>query len=279
MNERKMYEFSNDEEYTKQITELLTTKNTLFDEQKQLIKDLLNEINNIEKDTTLSQDIKDENISSLKKTINHKKNYFNELILNIDERMKNYKKDYETFVNDKKGYTWDTDNIITINKWKTECEKNQFVYSNTLDVLLSKSKKIKIIMIVLTALQSFIAISDLGINNDASQNLIWTIKILTSVISTTTFILTQYLTLQKYDDDIKNITDYLTHLGLFLKQITLVINIKNELRPDGNKYITENEKTFLDIQSKCPVLSPQIYQKYLVEYENFIKTNKKKIEL
>jgi len=274
-----MYDFSNDNDYTKKLTELLTSKNTLLDEQKQLIKDLLIEINNAEKDTTLAQDVKDENINIIKTTLNHKKKYFDELILNIDEQIKNYKKDYEAFINDKKGYTWDNDNIITIHKWKSECHKNQYVYSTTLNVLLKKSKKIKILMIILTALQSFIAISDLGINNDASQNLIWTIKILTSIISTLSFILTQYLTLQKYDDDIKNIADYLTHLELFLKQITLIINVKNELRPDGDKYITDNEKIYLDIQSKCPVISIELYQKYLSNYDKYLEENKKKIEL
>jgi len=141
---------------------------------------------------------------------------------------------------------------------------------------MKKSKNIKLIMIILTAIQSLIAISNLGINNNVSESIIWTIKVLTSIISTVSFILTQYLTLQKYDDDIKNITDYLIHLKLFLKEITIISNIKNELRPNGDKYITDSEKTYLDIQSKSPSISSKIYQDNLQLFEKFMKENKNK---
>ena len=271
-----MYNFDSDEEYNKKTKELYLTKNNLLDEEKQIIKDYHSEINVIIQDVKIPQNIKDENIKEIKIMIQHKKKYYNELIENIEEQIKNYKKDYEIYVNDKKGYTWDTDNNITIQKWKLECDRNHFIYSNILEILMKKSKNIKLIMIILTAIQSLIAISNLGINNNVSESIIWTIKVLTSIISTVSFILTQYLTLQKYDDDIKNITDYLIHLKLFLKEITIISNIKNELRPNGDKYITDSEKTYLDIQSKSPSISPQIYQNNLQLFEKFMKENKNK---
>ena len=276
MSERKMYNFDSDEEYNKKTKELYLTKNNLLDEEKQIIKDYHSEINVIIQDVKIPQNIKDENIKEIKIMIQHKKKYYNELIENIEEQIKNYKKDYEIYVNDKKGYTWDTDNNITIQKWKLECDRNHFIYSNILEILMKKSKNIKLIMIILTAIQSLIAISNLGINNNVSDSIIWTIKVLTSVISTVSFILTQYLTLQKYDDDIKNITDYLIHLKLFLKEITIISNIKNELRPNGDKYITDSEKTYLDIQSKSPSISSKIYQDNLQLFEKFMKENKNK---
>ena len=276
MSERKMYNFDSDEEYNKKTKELYLTKNNLLDEEKQIIKDYHSEINVIIQDVKIPQNIKDENIKEIKIMIQHKKKYYNELIENIEEQIKNYKKDYEIYVNEKKGYTWDTDNNITIQKWKLECDRNHFIYSNILEILMKKSKNIKLIMIILTAIQSLIAISNLGINNNVSESIIWTIKVLTSIISTVSFILTQYLTLQKYDDDIKNITDYLIHLKLFLKEITIISNIKNELRPNGDKYITDSEKTYLDIQSKSPSISSKIYQDNLQLFEKFMKENKNK---
>jgi hypothetical protein len=279
MNEKKLYDFNSDDEYNKKTKELYLTKNSLLDEEKQVIKDYQCEINLLIQDTSIPQNIKDENIKEIKSIMSHKKTYYNELMANIEEQIKNYKKDYEIYVNEKKGYTWDTDNNETIKKWKVECDRNHFIYSNILDVLMKKSKQIKLVMIILTAIQSLIAISNLGISNDVSQTIIWLIKILTSVISTVSFILTQYLTLQKYDDDIKNITDYLINLKLFLKEITIISNIKNELRPNGDKYITDNEKTYLDIQSKSPTISPKIYQENLQSYDRFIKANKNKTYL
>ena len=271
-----MYDFDSDEEYNKKTKELYLTKNNLLDEEKQIIKDYHGEINVIIQDVNIPQNVKDENIKEIKIMIQHKKNYYNELIGNIEEQIKNYKKDYEIYVNDKKGYTWDNDNNITIQKWKLESERNHFIYSNILEILMKKSKNIKLLMIILTAIQSLIAISNLGINNNVSESIIWTIKVLTSIISTVSFILTQYLTLQKYDDDIKNTTDYLIHLKLFLKEITIISNIKNELRPNGDKYITDSEKTYLDIQSKSPLISSQIYQDNLQLFEKFMKANKNK---
>jgi len=132
MSERKMYNFDSDEEYNKKTKELYLTKNNLLDEEKQIIKDYHSEINVIIQDVKIPQNIKDENIKEIKIMIQHKKKYYNELIENIEEQIKNYKKDYEIYVNDKKGYTWDTDNNITIQKWKLECDRNHFIYSNIL---------------------------------------------------------------------------------------------------------------------------------------------------
>ena len=91
MNERKMYDFNSDDEYNKKTKELYLTKNSLLDEEKQVIKDYQSEINLLIQDTNIPQDMKDENIKEIKSIMSHKKSYYNELIGNIEEQIKNYK--------------------------------------------------------------------------------------------------------------------------------------------------------------------------------------------
>ena len=66
MNEKKLYDFNSDDEYNKKTKELYLTKNSLLDEEKQVIKDYQSEINLLIQDTSIPQNIKDENIKEIK---------------------------------------------------------------------------------------------------------------------------------------------------------------------------------------------------------------------
>ncbi len=206
----------------------------------------------------------------------------------FQENIKNANENYEKKINELKtrsneenkedikivlrGLNWDQDNINTLNIWIKECNMQKFTYEYVLDKITYKSKTIKIILLILAAVQILINVSNLGLDKNSYENINLGINILTSILSTITFIMTHFVIIVQFEENIKAYSTYCKDIELFLGNIISIASMKIELRPDGNQYILTNSEIYSDIYQK----SPHIEKKYWIDankaYQSCIKS-------
>jgi hypothetical protein len=173
--------------------------------------------------------------------------------------------------NYQRGINWDQSNTATLNEWIMECNKQQFIYEDVIEKILKKSNLVKIFILILCAIQSLISVCNLGIGDTQNVYLSWGIKIVLSITSTLTYMLTQYMTLKKYDDNIKSYTSYIENLNNLLSDLTTTSDIKPELRPDGDKFIIDRKDVYMNIYRKCPYIGQTEWKDAIDEYNEYLK--------
>lgn len=166
---------------------------------------------------------------------------------------------------------WDDGNINTLHTWIRECNKQQFIYEYVLDKIITKSKKYKVVILILCAFQSLISVSNLGINEEDHYHITWTIKVLLSVISAITYILTQIMTLEKHEDSIKKYTVYTDTIESFLSNMISTADVKISLRPDGDIFILENKDMYSKIYRDSPYISQSQWKQGMNEYLKYLE--------
>jgi hypothetical protein len=168
-----------------------------------------------------------------------------------------------------KGINWDQSNNDTLDNWIAECNKQQFIYEYVLDKIINKSKINKVILLILCALQTAITVSNLGIDNE-NQALLLSYKIILTIISTITYIVTQYATIQKYDDIIKSYTSFIETIDKFLSNLVATSDIKAELRPDGDKFILDNKNIYMRICQTNPPMEKSNWNEAINYYKQYL---------
>jgi len=86
-----------------------------------------------------------------------------------------------------------------------------------------------------------------------------------------TYILTQYINLEKFDDMIKEYTTYTEIIGNFLSTIISTADMKIELRPNGDSFILSNKDIYSEIYRKSPYINHTYWKAAVAEYENYLK--------
>lgn len=168
------------------------------------------------------------------------------------------------------GQNWDDENNETLNNWIKECSRQQYIYDYVLDRIITKSKRIKIILLILSSIQSLVSVADLGFSDNVYQIPTWIIKSIIAIISILTVIFTQYLSLEKIEENIKRYTTYTNFIDDFLSDLIPTANIKIALRPDGNKYILEQKEIYEKIQKDSPYVIQSYWNDGLAEYHKYI---------
>lgn len=171
------------------------------------------------------------------------------------------------------GVNWDDGNITTLNTWIKESNEQQFVYDLTLDMIVKKSKLIKTIILIISAIQTLISVSNLGINGTEHPTIVLVINIFTSVIATVVSVLTQYTIQEGYEDNIKSYTVYSENIGNFLSGLVSTAELKIGLRPDGDVFILSNKDSYSDIFSKSPYIDRSQWENGIKKYNSYISSS------
>lgn len=170
------------------------------------------------------------------------------------------------------GINWDESNINTLNVWIKECNKQQFIYESVLETVITQAKIFKIFILILCAVQSVVTVTNLGLNEVDHYYAVWFIKVFVSVVSAITYILTQIMTLEKFEELVKNYTLYIESLDIFMSNMVSMADIKIELRPDGDKFILENKETYSMLYRKSPYIKKSYWEQGMKNYINYLKT-------
>lgn len=170
-----------------------------------------------------------------------------------------------------RGINWDEGNLTTLTSWISDCNKQQFIYDSVLEKTIHKSKIIKIMLLVVGAIQSVVSFSNLGIDSSEDSALTWSIKIIISILSAIIYVLTQYSTLAKYEDTIRSYTSYNQTISSFLSTLVTTADMKIELRPDGDMFILENQQNYKNIFQKSPYIGRSDWKYGLQQYTKYIK--------
>lgn len=253
----------------------LTTErleNDMMNEMNTRIDEHRKEIDRITNNTNLSQNDKNSLIASLESNIVEVQKYYQMRINEIRSDLEQKQKELRTIQNSR-GINWDAGNIVTLDTWIKECNKQQFIYDSVLDKIINRSKTIKIIMLILCAVQLLINTSNLGLtDNNTNYQLVLGIKIVISVISALTYVLTQYMSLEKFEEDIKKYTSYTETLGNFMSDMVSIADIKLELRPDGDKFIVNNKDVYSNIYRTSPYIKQSYWIAGIKDYNNYLNS-------
>ena len=169
----------------------------------------------------------------------------------------------------KKQAHWDKGNTKTALMWIQECNKQQYIYKTILDTIVAKATNIKLFLLIITALQSLLSVSDLGIDKK-HETTVLSIKIIMAMLSAIAYGLTQYMALKKYEDTVKEYTVYIEKLTLFLSNIVSTADMKAQLRPDGDKFILDNKEKYAELFRTCPYMAQSSWEYGATKYENYL---------
>jgi hypothetical protein len=149
---------------------------------------------------------------------------------------------------------WGKKNNNTLKKWIFDCYKQQFVFEYVIDDVLSKSKGIRLGILILSAIQALLSFSNLGINEYDYPTILLAFKIIVSILSTMIYILTQYMTIEKFENTIKEYTKYTDFIDVLLSKLIATSNLKPELRENGNEFILKYNDTYAEIYKDPPYI-------------------------
>lgn len=254
-----------------------TSKKDTEEKIKQLIDDMNNEIEtyqaNIDKTNNLndmSSNDKEFVIKTLNDAIDNTKKHTNDKINILRDNLVAQQKEITNEETLNRGKNWDADNIDTLNTWIRECNKQQFIYESVLEKIISRSQAVKITLLVLGAIMSLITVSNTAINDTSNIVLLWSVKIGLLILSTTIYILTQFMALQKFEDSIKNYTLYTEEIEKFLSILVTTADIKTSLRPNGDEFISENQGTYAKLYRDSPYIKQTYWKKGNEDYNAYL---------
>ena len=174
------------------------------------------------------------------------------------------------FTMTKRGTNWDQGNINTMNIWIKECNMQQFVYEFVLDKITKKSVLIKLLILIFCAIQTLVSCSNLGIDETEHKEVIAAIKICIPIISMITYILSHFVAISQFEDNIKAYTLYSNDIEIFLGNIISIASMKIELRPDGDEFILKNADIYAELNRRSPHIQQSMWQKGIKIYNQYM---------
>ena len=164
---------------------------------------------------------------------------------------------------------WDSRNTNAITKWIKEGNKQSFIYDIVRDSLQKEVKILTIIIMVFSGIQSLLSVSQFGIKETDYPTLALVFKIITAILSTIVFMITSYIKNSKFEDVIQVLTSYIEKVDRFLSSLISITDIKPELRPDGDIFVSEQRKEYGEIY-KAPNLTKKQLTKGMKDYKKYV---------
>lgn len=257
------------DEFKKIKDELMQEQETLIDNMNTMLLKASKDIADVSNNSNIGKDDKDNLIMSLKNSMEQHKQIYQTKIDDIKTTIESKQKIMTAQLKDTQGTNWDDENNQTLQKWIQDCNKQHFIYDYVLSNVISRSQMLKVIILVITALQSLFSASNLGVS-DSKYYIILTLKIVLLIMSTAAYICTQYYSLADYDSIIKNYTSYTENLNTFLTNLVMVAEMKSELRPDGDTFILNNRGTYTDLYSKNPYMKQSDWNAGMKAYQSYL---------
>jgi hypothetical protein len=165
---------------------------------------------------------------------------------------------------------WDPQNVATVTKWIKEGDKQSFIYDRVRDSLQKRVKILTVIIMVVSGIQSLLSVSNFGLSEEDYPTLVLVFKIITAVLSTIVFIITSYIKNSRFEDVIQSITSYVEKIENFLSGMVSIADVKPELRPDGDSFVTENRETYAQIYREAPNISKGQWNDGMKDYKNYV---------
>lgn len=165
---------------------------------------------------------------------------------------------------------WDPQNVSTVTKWIKEGDKQSFIYDRVRDKLQQKVKFLTVIIMIVSGIQSMFSMSRFGFSEEDYPTITLVFNIVTAVMSTLIFMITTYIKDSKFEDVIQSLTSYVGKIDHFLSSMVSIADIKPELRPDGDSFVTENRETYAEIYREAPNISKSQMESGIQDYKKYV---------
>jgi hypothetical protein len=165
---------------------------------------------------------------------------------------------------------WDPQNMATVTKWIKEGDKQSFIYDRVRDTLQYRVKVLTVIIMIVSGIQSLLSVSKFGLSENDYPTLTLVFNIATAVLSTIVFIITSYIKNSRFEDVIQSITSYVEKIENFLSGLVSIADVKPELRPDGDSFVTENRETYAQIYREAPNISKGQWDDGIKDYKEYV---------
>lgn len=125
-------------------------------------------------------------------------------------------------------------------------------------------------MIILCSIMSITSVSNIGLSASQYPAAVNWLQVFLTGASLASYGLTQYVAFQNYDNVIKSYTSYIQSIENFLSQLNTMIDVKSQLRPDGDTFILNNETVYANIFRNSPYLSQSEWEKAIAQYNIYL---------
>jgi hypothetical protein len=165
---------------------------------------------------------------------------------------------------------WGPANTRTVGKWIKESNMQNFIYERIREKMQRKFKRLTLLIMVLSGIQSLLNVSNFGLSEEDYPTIVLVLKIIVTVISTFTFIVTTYIKDSKIEEIIQSYTSYIERLENFLSNLVTIADVKPELRPDGDVFVSENRETYAGIYRDSPYISKGYWNTGMSDYKSYV---------
>lgn len=172
--------------------------------------------------------------------------------------------------------SWSDENDQTVMKWIQESNRQNFIYERVRGILQTKFNRLTLAATILTGIQSLLTVSNIGLNETDYKTLNLVVKIIVAVFSIVSFILLAYVKQFDIGSTIQTYTSYTDRLDSFLSTLVSTIDVRPELRPDANKFITDNRIEYAAIYKDSPYIDKKYLQRGLNDYNTYVLANSEK---
>ena len=165
---------------------------------------------------------------------------------------------------------WTRPRVDTVSNWNDSCNEIEFIYGRVLDNAKVHLERVQIWTMIIASVDSIISFLQLAINDTDNPEYSLVFKILLTVSSVITTIITSWSAIKKFSQKVQDYSKYSEQLSNFSSKTISELSLTTDLRINAIQFIKDNKDKYQTLMKDGPEISQsdfvagkKSYAKYL----------------
>lgn len=166
---------------------------------------------------------------------------------------------------------WTKPRIDTVSNWNDSCNEIEFIYGRVLDNAKIHLERVQIWTMIIASIDSIISFLQLAINDTDHPEYSFVFKILLTVSSVITTVITSWSAIKKFSQKVQDYSKYTEQLSNFSSKTISELSLTNDLRVNAVEFIKNNKDKYQSLMRDCPEISQAEFVAGKKSYNQFLE--------
>ena len=150
---------------------------------------------------------------------------------------------------------WTKPRVDTVINWNDSCNEIEFIYGRVLDNAKVYLERVQIWTMIIASIDSIISFLQLAINDTDNPEYSFVFKILLTVSSVITTIITSWSAIKKFSQKVQDYSKYTEQLSNFSSKTISELSLTTDLRVNAVQFIKDNKDRYQNLMRDGPDIS------------------------
>ena len=166
---------------------------------------------------------------------------------------------------------WTKPRVDTVSNWNDSCNEIEFIYGRVLDKAKLHLERVQIWMMIIASIDSVISFLQLSINDTDNPEYSFVFKILLTVLSVITTVITSWSAIKKFSQKVQDYSKYTEQLSNFSSKSISELSLTNDLRVNAIEFINDNKDKYQRLMRDIPEISQSDFIAGKKSYAKFLE--------